>query len=225
MSPRKRFETLDAERRQAILQAAAQEFAACGYDGASYNRIIRLSGVSKGAMYYYFEDKRDLFLTVARKLASEVREALGRFPPCEDALEFWAAVGQLYARVTDYLARDPVRAGFLKNLLAPASLRVSEVAETIGALTEEAQKAFEGILLHGRELGAVRDDLPLDLLVRELFAVGEAQDRWTLERWESLGPGDVARLAPLLVGQHARLAAPLALLEALENLEGKEGRR
>ena len=75
--PRPRFERLDPERRGAVLDAAATEFAARGYDGASYNRIIERSGVSKGAMYYYFEDKADLYATVLGHALEGLGERIG----------------------------------------------------------------------------------------------------------------------------------------------------
>ena len=46
------------------MEAAAQEFATYGFDDASMNRILETVQMSKGAAYYYFEDKVDLFFTV-----------------------------------------------------------------------------------------------------------------------------------------------------------------
>ena len=39
--PRPRFEKLTPEKRENILETAAKEFAANGYDGASFNQIWR----------------------------------------------------------------------------------------------------------------------------------------------------------------------------------------
>ena len=38
---------------------------------SAYNRIIERAGISKGAMYYYFADKQDLFATVLNTLGVE----------------------------------------------------------------------------------------------------------------------------------------------------------
>ena len=54
---RNRFDNLGSEKQEAILRAAGEEFAEKGFAGASINRIIRESGMSKGSVYYYFEDK------------------------------------------------------------------------------------------------------------------------------------------------------------------------
>ena len=61
--PRPRFEKLPVEKQEQILEAAAKEFTAHGYDGASLNRILEEAGISKGAAYYYFDDKADLYAT------------------------------------------------------------------------------------------------------------------------------------------------------------------
>ncbi|MBL8975425.1 MAG: TetR/AcrR family transcriptional regulator, partial [Myxococcales bacterium] len=75
--PRPRFATLAPDRRAAILAAAAAEFAAHGIDGASYNRIIARAAVSKGAMYYYFDDKQDLLRAVLDDASERAAAAIG----------------------------------------------------------------------------------------------------------------------------------------------------
>ena len=57
--PRPRFEKLPPEKRETILETAAKEFAEFGYEGASLNQILAKSGISKGAAYYYFDNKED----------------------------------------------------------------------------------------------------------------------------------------------------------------------
>ncbi len=87
---RKRFSELEETRRDGILEAAALEFAARGYGGGSVNRIIDQAGISKGSLYYYFDDKEDLFATVMEQASTRMMEGMG-MPPT-DALTadtFW----------------------------------------------------------------------------------------------------------------------------------------
>ena len=65
MSPR-RLDKLDDERKKRLFESAAEEFADKGYDGASLNRILKQSGMGKSSLYYYFDDKADLFTTLIR---------------------------------------------------------------------------------------------------------------------------------------------------------------
>ena len=63
---RPRFAKLPVHQQQTIVQAALDEFAAHGFRDASLNRIIETAGISKGSLYYYFDDKSDLFAYVAQ---------------------------------------------------------------------------------------------------------------------------------------------------------------
>jgi len=60
------IEKLAPEKREHLLDVAAREFAIHGFANASNNCILEQAQMSKGATYYYFEDKVDLFCTVVR---------------------------------------------------------------------------------------------------------------------------------------------------------------
>ena len=63
IEPRQR----DADRsQQAILAAARDEFAEHGLGGARMDRIAERAGLNKRLIYYYFDNKDDLFLRRAR---------------------------------------------------------------------------------------------------------------------------------------------------------------
>jgi AcrR family transcriptional regulator len=63
---RRRKEARPAE----ILAAALEVFAESGFAGAKLTDIARRAGVSKAALYLYFETKEDLFRAVARTLVA-----------------------------------------------------------------------------------------------------------------------------------------------------------
>src|SRR3984957_14243277 len=53
-----------------ILEAALSVFAESGFAAAKLTEIARRAGVSKAALYLYFETKEDLFRAVARGLVA-----------------------------------------------------------------------------------------------------------------------------------------------------------
>jgi AcrR family transcriptional regulator len=55
--------------RQALLDAAADEFAREGYVGANINRIAKSAGFAKGTIYNYFSSKRALMLALIDEIA------------------------------------------------------------------------------------------------------------------------------------------------------------
>jgi AcrR family transcriptional regulator len=70
------------ETRKRILESAAQVFASKGFHNAAVDDIVKASGTSKGAVYFYFESKEQIFLSLvegyASTLAHEIQMAVQR---------------------------------------------------------------------------------------------------------------------------------------------------
>ena len=54
----------ERETKEKLLQSARAEFMAKGYQGASLRSICKNSGVTTGALYFFFKDKDDLFTSL-----------------------------------------------------------------------------------------------------------------------------------------------------------------
>jgi AcrR family transcriptional regulator len=54
----------DGPSRERLCRTALRLFAERGYDGVSNREIVAACGLTKGAIYWYFESKEDLFRTV-----------------------------------------------------------------------------------------------------------------------------------------------------------------
>jgi AcrR family transcriptional regulator len=65
-----------AERRDAILTAALEEFSARGYAATRLDDVARRAGVAKGTIYLHFTDKETLFQELIRLELSPIVEAL-----------------------------------------------------------------------------------------------------------------------------------------------------
>ena len=78
------------------MEAAAQEFAAYGFGDASVNRILETVQMSKGAAYYYFEDKLDLFFTVIHYCIECLKLDLELDPATLTAENFWPTFAELH---------------------------------------------------------------------------------------------------------------------------------
>lgn len=57
-------EKSDLDTKKSIIKASMRLFARRGYHGTSVAQIAEATGLTKGALYWYFKDKEDLFLTV-----------------------------------------------------------------------------------------------------------------------------------------------------------------
>src|ERR1700694_5064801 len=65
-----------AERRDAILRAALEEFSASGFAATRLDDVARRAGVAKGTIYLHFADKETLFEELISSQLSPVVAAL-----------------------------------------------------------------------------------------------------------------------------------------------------
>ena len=57
-----KFQSLESEKQERIINAALKEFAKNGYDKASTNEIVKEAEISKGSLFNYFNNKKELYL-------------------------------------------------------------------------------------------------------------------------------------------------------------------
>jgi AcrR family transcriptional regulator len=156
----------DARRnREKVLRAAAEAFAASGYD-VPLDEIAARAGVGAGTVYRHFPTKEALFEAVitarVADLAADARERAVAVDP-------GAAFFGLLARVGDEAA---VKRDLPEAIAIPGPLR-EELYAALGVLLRRAQRA-----------GAVRGDIDtLDLIAVFKAAAAGLRD----------APGDAAR--------------------------------
>jgi len=204
--PRPRFAKLPDDKRHRILEAAAREFADHGYSGASLNRIIEAARISKGAAYYYFDDKADLFGAVLAHGREALLPETGVDIDALDAGTFWPTLECRYSSVLERLRDQPwlVTIGQLlyRRPLAP------EPAELVEAEFTGVKRWLHGLVLRGQTLGVIRRDVPAELLLVVLMAALEAADRWVVDHPETLDPQTQPEVAPHLFEMLRRLVEP-----------------
>src|SRR5919206_3369145 len=65
-----------AATRRALLDAARSLFAEKGYHETAAEEIVRRAGLTRGALYHHFEDKKDLFRAVVDEMEGEIDERI-----------------------------------------------------------------------------------------------------------------------------------------------------
>jgi TetR/AcrR family transcriptional regulator len=142
------FEKASADRRDALLSVAIEQFAAKGFSATSVNEIARKAGISIGGLYSYFPTKDDLFLTVIERGRMLLEEALGDIDP--DA-SFFDNFALLVRRARDYARANPelnrIYLDATTQGLRHLSSRLSGSLETITA--ELYRKALSSAIARG----------------------------------------------------------------------------
>lgn len=176
---RPRFHRLPTEQQEALLDAALDEFAAHGYAAASLNRIISAAGVSKGAMYYYFDGKEDLYADILRRQVERLfRDGPLPVPDTSDPERFWETIEAHYLRLMRLLIATPQTAALLRDWLTGAASPALREAQ------HEAERAtlpwLEQTVDVGQRVGAIRTDLPAGFLIAVALGMGQAMDTWLI---------------------------------------------
>ncbi len=196
--PQPRFHRLDEARRAAMLHAAAEEFAAHGYEGASLQRVASRLGVSKGSLYYYFDDKADLFETVADETW---RVMLPDEPVDLDALDrrtFWPTLRDELLAISRRTSEVPWAAGVAKILYHPSPS--ATMHEIVTRQFERSRSWIRAAIRRGQTLDVIRTDLPEDLLAAVVMAAAEAADRWAVDHWGELTADEIVPLSDRIFG-------------------------
>ena len=204
--PRPRFYKLPEEKRERILEAAAKEFVAHGFEAASLNTILADAGISKGAAYYYFDDKADLYATAVLHYSEDMLAGSSFEPAQITAERYWDEIADLYRHQFTSYADRPWVFG-----LAKAGGALSAEMMTQGPLADlfaQAQFVLVQILRRGRELDLVRDDLSEELLLSLVIAVDDAHDRWLISHWSELSQADLEAAAARITDSLRRLLTP-----------------
>jgi len=113
----------DSGKRRQIVEGARATFLEHGFDAASMNDIARASGVSKGTLYVYFENKEQLFeAIVENECLSHAEGVFDLDPEDHNVEEVLLRLGNLFV---GHLCR-PERASVLRTVIAIAD-RMPEI--------------------------------------------------------------------------------------------------
>jgi AcrR family transcriptional regulator len=166
-----REERAEATRAQ-LLAVATELFASRGYAAVGTEDVVREAGLTRGALYHHFTDKRELFAAVHERLEQDTM----------------AAIGSRMAAAAESGTADPVELliigmrSFLDACMEPAVLRITllDAPTVLGWARWRGVDERYGLglvincLEYAMAAGALRRQDPRPLAHLLLAAVGEA---------------------------------------------------
>jgi len=136
-----------ADTRDRLLRAAAEVFAARGYDGTRVADIAAAAGVSKGAMYAHYPSKADLLVDALRTHGPRLLADAFAADPGQSITDLLLFIGRWLPRRRDakgYLIVEAlVAARRDTDVAVPMRAYVGERAACLGDLMRAAQAASE----------------------------------------------------------------------------------
>src|SRR6266571_2738791 len=144
-----------AARREAILAAALDEFAAQGFAAARLDDVARRAGVAKGTIYLHFRDKEALFQEIIRSALSPLVGTL------ESVLRGDLPARLVAEQVVDIFVREVfgTRRKDVIRLIITEGPRFPSLAEFYyREVLGRAIAAVRGLLRRAFERGEIRSD-------------------------------------------------------------------
>ena len=160
-------------KRLKLIEAAIDEFNEFGIENASYNRIIERSGMSKGSVYYHFDNKDALLAIVMEEIGERVLKAVPERDLPQNKDEFWQSLWDYRQREFDFFATHIRLGRILIMSLDVPDFDIKDINNLCAPLTKLLHRQIN-LIKRGQELGAVRNDLCVDLIFNLMRAVDKS---------------------------------------------------
>ncbi len=180
-SRRSRSPTTRSERgdkRDALLRAAIETFAARGYFNAQVADVARTAGVAAGTVYLYFRGKDDLLISIFEKTMKEAIAA-GRdsIAGLDDPLAQLRTIARLHL---DRMSRDRALAVVFQVELRQSTKFMERFSATY---LRDYLGIIRDVIAKGQAAGAFRKDVNPTLGAKLLFGMlDEMATNWILSK-------------------------------------------
>ena len=165
--------------------------------------------MSKSQAYYYFADKADLFVTACAACYEDYYAEVSALGEPSNAEEFWQFVLELCRVGVRFQRGNPIAAR-LSRAMAESPLR-GELGRAGAQRAESTIERHSEWVLLGQRLGAVRSDLPDDLLVSLSIGVSADLDVWFAERADRATDAELEQVASKFADISWRMFSPTGL--------------
>lgn len=149
---------------QRLLAVATRLFAEKGFEHTSVQEIVDVAGVTKGAMYHYFDSKDDLLYEIYARVLRMQTERLEKFAAGEGTL-----AERLRAAAVDVVVTSVANLDDTKIFFRSMHQLSAEKQRTVRAERRRYHERFRAMLEEGQRTGTFRSDVPPDLVVDFFF--------------------------------------------------------
>jgi len=172
-----KFMEMEPEKRERIVQAATKEFALKGYKNASTNEIVKEAKISKGLIFHYFNNKKQLYLHLYDYLTEViVTEYLGKLK--NDEPDFLKKMGQAALVKLELFRKHPM---IFKFFLTAYVETDPEVREEVAGRNQKMVETNYPKIYEGVDYSNIREDIDKEKAVSMII--------WALEGYANSKSG------------------------------------
>lgn len=164
-----KFLNLEPAKKDRIINAALNEFTRNGFEKASTNEIVKKANISKGLLFHYFNNKKDLFLFLYDySLRIFIDEFLGKIDLAEK--DILLRLRQKALLKTEVIKKHPEIFDFIVSANCEES---SEIKDEIECRTKDAYTANYGKIYEDIDTARFREGIDIKRAINII--------NWTIE--------------------------------------------
>jgi AcrR family transcriptional regulator len=168
--------------RAKLLRVGRDLFARRGYNAVSTEEIVRRAGVTRGALYHHFRDKRDLFAAVVEQIEQEVMQKVAETALAEgDPWEQQSAAIGAYLDVCLEAAVQRIVLTDAPSVLGLAAWREIEAKYGLALVQAGLQSIMDAGYIEKQPVEPLAH-LVLGALTEGGLLIGRSEDRQTARR-------------------------------------------
>ena len=155
------------QRRNEILDAARACFSRAGFQGATIKEIIAEVGLSAGAVYSYFKNKRELVLAIAERRHEDERLAL--FVDDADPVETLKEISRRF--LNSYLEISAIEKRRISLMTWSEALLDEDIFASVKEGVDAPRRALEALIARGQAGRVLRADIETSALACAMVAM------------------------------------------------------
>ncbi|RSD25939.1 TetR/AcrR family transcriptional regulator [Mesobacillus subterraneus] len=164
-----KFLSLNPEKQERIMNAALKEFAQKGYGNASTNEIVKSAGISKGLLFHYFKNKKELYLFLYNHFVDVLKEEFFNELDFTER-DFFQRMKNLMILKSRLMVRHPEVFDFMMAATMETS---EEVKEDLNNANAEMMQSSFGRLFENIDLEKFKEGTDIQRTINIIM--------WTLE--------------------------------------------
>lgn len=149
-----------AERRQAIIEAAAPLFATHGYNDCDMECVAAALGIAKGTLYLYFPGKQDLFFAcVDRSMLQMQQTVLGASQTSDEPFE---RIGRAVRAYLEFFEKHP---HYIELLIQERAIFKDRKRPTYFDYRDRNRVVWRALYTQMQADGTIRSDFPVERIM------------------------------------------------------------
>lgn len=174
------------ELREEIVKKAFLQFLNRGYKACSLKTLEQVTGLTKGAFYYYFKDKKEILEAGMERYFSvmkeESEEDVERVTSLREYIDLVIRNKEASADASQRIFGCFILEVLFFQLVLEVAPIFPDFRERIYTISKKRLANWEHIILRAKQSGEIRETLDTSVLARNLMSVSSSMLNIELER-------------------------------------------